>query len=66
MSLDFALSLWSGKEMTLLRGKRECFCCAFAPFREKEILDFITYGLIIRVSTVLKERISVPSRPGPP
>ena len=31
-----------------------CFCCVFAPFPEKGILDFIAHRPIIQVFTVLK------------
>jgi len=34
-------------------GKGPCFCCVFAPFPEKGILDFIAHRPIIQVFTVL-------------
>ena len=41
MSLDFPL---------LVRSRK--FCCVFAPFPEKVILDFIAHRPIIQVFTV--------------
>jgi len=55
MSLDFPLRGRSRNlcfSFCLGGGKGPCFCCVFAPFPEKAILDFIVHRPIIQVVTV--------------
>jgi len=57
MSLDFPLSVRSRNLcfFSVSEVERGCvFAVFFAPIPEKEILNFIVHGLIIRVSTVFK------------
>jgi len=56
MSLDFPLLVRSRNFFLLFlsrKGERDCvFAVFFAPVPEKEILDLIAHGSIIRVFTV--------------
>jgi len=57
MSLDFPLSVRSRNFCFFSAsegGKGLCLYYAFCPVPKKEILDFIAYGSIIRVFTVLE------------
>jgi len=58
MSLDFPLLVRSRNfcfVFCLGGGKGAVFCCIFAPFPEKGILDFIAHRPIIQVFTVARE-----------
>jgi len=55
MSLDFPLLVRSRNLFFFSvseGGKGPCFCCVFAPFPEKGILDFIAHRPIIQVFIV--------------